>query len=269
MDSLVVQKLFCYFFAIFVNISFEFAVFCKGTREHSFNMDIQYERIQVSEKEFASTAVKWITEKITDAIKQRGVCVIGLSGGSTPGPIYEALGKEAAIDFSKVYIFAVDERYISKDDKDSNHNLVTRTLLSNAKVPQHQIIFPHTTLPLDECIKDYEKRLKEVFDKHGIDIVTLGVGPDGHIASLFPPVLKEAFEPKNIVLHTTTKQFAVFDRISTTIPVLKSAKRQVFFLKGKDKVEMWDGMISEWFKPERWPAHEILATKKSALIAAL
>jgi 6-phosphogluconolactonase/glucosamine-6-phosphate isomerase/deaminase len=108
--------------------------------------------------------------------------------------------------------------------------------------------------------------LKVLFEKQGNDLVTLGVGPDGHIASLFPPVTKEALDSNRIVLHTTTSQFAVFDRITVTIPILKKSKAHAFFLKGKDKVEMWKKMISEWFNPERWPAHEVLATKNSTVI---
>lgn len=71
------------------------------------------------------------------------------------------------------------------------------------------------------------------------------------------------------MLHTTTTQFAVFDRITVTTGTLKSAKAAVFFLKGKDKLDVWEKMISEPNMRERWPAQEVLAAGKTTLIVTV
>ncbi len=116
--------------------------------------------------------------------------------------------------------------------------------------------------------------------KDGPDIVTVGLGPDGHIASLFPPVSADCFDESHSgnffnaihlfsVIHTTTTKFAVFDRITVTIGILKSAKFAVFFMKGKDKLDVWNQMISEPDKRERWPAQEVLKTGNVTLIASV
>ncbi len=228
-----------------------------------------YKHIQVVEPDFIKTGVEYLVERIKAAIKERGVCLLGLSGGSTPGPIYEELGKVESIDWSKLYIFLVDERHISAAEKDSNANLVQRTFLKSAKnFPEDHLILPNTALFIDDCILDYQKRLSKVLEIGGgkADILTLGLGPDGHIASIFPQVPKETLEATNLVLHTTTTKFAVFDRITINLRTIVEARNQVFFMKGKDKLVVWGEMLAEKSNPERWPAHPVLAAGNCALV---
>ncbi|MBI3332313.1 6-phosphogluconolactonase, partial [Candidatus Peregrinibacteria bacterium] len=104
------------------------------------------------EDAFVQSAKDFLEREIVSAIQKNGRAVIGLSGGSTPRPIYEALGKSRLIDWSKVWIFLVDDRYIRPDDPKSNQFLLRSTLLKNAAIPESQIIFPDVSLPLPECI---------------------------------------------------------------------------------------------------------------------
>lgn len=217
-----------------------------------------------TDAEFQSVSVSFMKDTIEDAIRSRGKAIVGLSGGSTPKPIYEALGKEK-LDWSKVWIFLVDDRYVRADDPKSNQFLLRSTLLKNAAIPESQIIFPDTSLPLNACVELYDRHLNDLLKKGPPDIVTLGMGDDGHIASLFPPLGDEAFGVKNVI-HTMTEKFAVRDRISVTIPVLKNARQSVFFLKGTSKKTVWEEMMESSGGGGRWPAKEILKTEKSTLL---
>jgi 6-phosphogluconolactonase len=133
-----------------------------------------------------------------------------------------------------------------------------------------QLVVPNPSLPLQEYVQDYAKKLNELFTNRGLpDVLTIGMGPDGHIASLFPPVPSQAFDENLTALHSTTDKFAVRDRISITMPVIKKAKKHVFLMKGKDKLELWNEMISANVDHTRWPAHDVLAEKKTTLIVGV
>jgi len=221
-----------------------------------------------SEEEFVSESVRVLTEAIKRAFEKHDSCMLGLSGGSTPRPIYEALGKED-LDWSKISIFLVDERYVLPDHKDSNQKMVSETLLKDADIPESNIYFPDTTLPIEECMEDYSSKIKGMIDAHGWlpDVFALGMGPDGHIASIFPPVPEEALTDQNFVLHTTTDEFAVHDRITLTLNVIAAAQEHVFFLKGEDKKQMWEEMMESEEDERRWPAKRILEGPNVSVIS--
>ncbi|NOS68126.1 MAG: 6-phosphogluconolactonase [Candidatus Peribacteraceae bacterium] len=208
-----------------------------------------------NDADFVARGVGFLEKAIREALSEHGCCIIGLSGGSTPKPIYEALGKEK-MDWSKIWIFLVDYRYIRADDPNSNQFLLLSTQLKNAAIPESQIFFPDTSLPLQECINLYDRHLKDLLKKGAPDIVTLGMGDDGHIASLFPPLTDAAFG-QAAAIHTTTDTFDVRDRISVTLPVLKKARQSIFFLKGERKKAVWDEMMASNDDEKRWPAKKI------------
>jgi len=194
---------------------------------------------------------------IEAAVQKQGHCVLGLSGGSTPVPIYAALGQAKTIDWSNVWIYLIDERYVPSHHPDSNQKMIRETLLSHADIPEDQIYFPDTSMQLVECVSDYEQRLKECLRIGSTNILVLGMGEDGHIASLFPPVPQAAFGD-HLVIHTETDTFAVRDRISVTMPVLEAAISAVFLLKGEKKQKTWQQMMKSHEDEKRWPAKAIL-----------
>lgn len=159
-------------------------------------------------------------------------------------------------------MFLVDERYIDPSSDDSNAKLVRDTL----PVSDEQLLFPDTSLPIDECVKQYDSTLENLLSEHPADVVTLGMGEDGHIASLFPPVGDDAFGESSAI-HTTTDRFAVHDRISVTAPVIAAAVQQVFFLKGEGKRTVWDVMIADAEGPTRWPAKIALENGTATIVA--
>ncbi len=207
-------------------------------------------------QDFVDTSVRVLSERIHQSIDEFGRAIVGLSGGSTPKPIYSALGK-CAIPWDKVSLFLVDERYVPADHDDSNQKLVRETLLNTASIPEENLLFPDTSLSLEECIHHYDLKLAGMLSAGIPHIVTLGMGNDAHIASLFPPVPDAAYGDR-LVLHTKTDQFAVHDRISTTMVVLGSADRKIFFLQGEEKKVVWEEMMNAEEDLNRWPAKAVL-----------
>lgn len=207
--------------------------------------------------DFAQASATLIASKINSCIIDRDECILGLSGGGTPKPVYELLGKEQ-IDWQKVKIFLTDERYISPGHMESNERMVRQTLLAHAKIPGQNICFPDTTLPMGECLGNYVHGLKEQWSEHLADVIILGMGIDGHITSLFPPVAPDLMDDTRLVAHTTTDQFAVHDRITLTLNPIAAASSHVFLLKGEDKKRLWEEMIASGEDESRWPAKRIL-----------
>jgi len=161
--------------------------------------------IQVTTDQFVGRATEYLIIHIKDAIAKSEHCVLGLSGGSTPKDIYATLAKSTDFDWSKLYIFLVDDRYVPASHDQSNQKLIADSGLANKVLPEHYI-FPNTNLELKECITNYDQKIKALFSTSPADIITLGLGDDGHIASLFPPVVEEGFQHDKMVIHTTTEK---------------------------------------------------------------
>lgn len=227
-------------------------------------MDFEHIRT-ASDTDFIQRSVDVLATRIRQNIDEFGSAIVGLSGGSTPRPIYEALGKED-IDWSVVSVFLVDERYTEETSDDSNVKMIVDTLVKTSGMSEDNIYAPDTTLPMDICLEEYEAELAGLLSQGIPHIVTLGLGEDGHIASLFPPVPDAAFGDR-LVLHTTTNTFAVHDRISTTMVVIGSADRKFFFLKGDAKKGIWEKMLHEEDAIHQWPANAVLKLGGSTLIS--
>jgi len=176
---------------------------------------------------------KWIEAALAyiEAVPSDGT--IGLAGGNTPKPVYKRMVQKEGQLF-----FVTDERYVSDEDDYNNAHLVHETMGYDINV-----LAPDTTLPLPECVQTYAQQLEKQFSTHSPDLFILGMGTDGHVASLFPPISKPAFGP-SLAINTTTEHFAVHQRISVTLPLLLSAKKAVLLMRGKDKKQAWDTIIA-------------------------
>lgn len=218
-----------------------------------------------SEAEFISQAAAFLAQAITDVIQERGECILGLSGGSTPKPIYEALGK-MPLPWDSVRCFLIDERYVSADHPDSNQKLIRESLVRYARMKERNLILPDTSLPRDACVERYARDLIALFEDHLADIVILGMGNDGHIASLFPPLEDHVMDDSRMAAHTQTQQFAVLDRITVTLYPIAAANHAVFLLKGPEKKKVWDEMMLSSKDERRWPAKRILNSADVTMI---
>ncbi len=151
---------------------------------------------------------------------------VALSGGSTPRPAYEAAARLVA-DWSRVELWWADERCVPPDDERSNYRLVRESFLDRLDrgvAIEHRI---RGELAPKEAAEAYEAELKGV----AFDLVLLGIGPDGHTASLFPndPAVDE------LLRRAVAVQRADVDRVTLTVPVLNAAETLVFLVAGEEK----------------------------------
>ncbi|PIR49033.1 6-phosphogluconolactonase [Candidatus Peregrinibacteria bacterium CG10_big_fil_rev_8_21_14_0_10_55_24] len=227
---------------------------------------MSYRIIPTSAADFAPCTLELLEESLTRTTRERGACTVGLSGGSTPRPIYAALGA-MSLDWSKVSVFLVDERYVPPDNPESNQHMVRETLLTHAAIPPTQVMFPDTLLPMEECVSTYADTLRALFSDALPDLVILGMGDDGHIASLFPPLSPEALGDQHFTLHTVTDRFAVHDRISLALNAIAAAQEHVLLLRGEEKRRTWETMLASDEDEERWPLKRILETGNVTVLA--
>jgi 6-phosphogluconolactonase len=229
---------------------------------------MDYQLIETPDDEtFFVRSASFLAEAITLAIDDHGHCLLGLSGGKTPKGIYTRLAQEPNVEWGRVHLFLVDERCVPADHMDSNQHLLETTLLRYGLIDRaERCTFPNTSLDPEDCAEDYDRMLNALFGNKGpADILVMGIGEDGHTASLFPPVPMEAFEER-YAIHTVTAHFAVHDRISMTVKPLHAARSQCFFLAGERKKKVWEEMVASEEGPERWPAKAIMAYGETTVI---
>jgi 6-phosphogluconolactonase len=185
--------------------------------------------------ELRRVAAEILARKIHLAAQARGRCILALSGGSTPGPVYEELGDSELskkVPWSQLEIYFADERAVPIDDPESNYRLVKDTLLrSHPEVLGQVFRMPADAPDRDQAAKRYARRLPDP-----IDILVLGMGPDGHTASLFPgsAALDEA--EQRVVAVTAPKPPP--DRMTITPGVIGRARSVVVLAAGAEKTAM-------------------------------
>jgi len=176
------------------------------------------------------------------AIAEHGRFTVALSGGKTPRAMFELLASpEFAedIDWTNVFFFWADERCVSPDDERSNYRLALDALLSPIKVPEANIHRMRGEIDPHNGAIDYSERLTAFFGSSiAFDLVYLGLGEDGHTASLFPhnSALNVADQPCTAVMvaGNAVAQW----RLSLTYPVLNSARGVIFLVEGKEKADV-------------------------------
>jgi 6-phosphogluconolactonase len=189
-------------------------------------------------------AAKLFVETAQQAVSARDMCCVALSGGSTPRPLYEKLALPPyrdQIDWHRVQVFFSDERFVPPDAPESNFRMANEALLSRVDIPER---FIHQVATVDmsptESAALYEEGIRRVFEVGlaeipRFDLILLGLGPDGHTASLFPE--SEALDVTDrIVVANFVSKFDTW-RITFTYPLINAAQRIVFLAQGDDKAE--------------------------------
>jgi len=208
---------------------------------------------RVASAEFVSAA--------GSAIADRGAFRVALSGGNTPRAVYALLAQEynAQLAWEKIHIFFGDERHVPPDHPDSNYRLANETLLSKAPVPQDNIHRVRAELDPESAARDYEEQIRKEFglkenELPRFDLILLGLGDDGHTASLFPgtDALRES---TRLVVANQVARLNTF-RITLTYPVLNHAAEDLFIVSGKGKAEIVAKVLSKSGTPE-FPAQRV------------
>ena len=198
-------------------------------------------------------AAEAAVDTVNDAVRKSGKCSIVLSGGSTPRTLYELLASEwrTRIPWAKVHLFWGDERHVPPDDPRSNYRMAKEALLDHVPCPPANIHPMPTHFPsADLAARDYERTLRNHFlgDWPHFDLVLLGLGDDGHTASLFPgsPALAEmtrwvvaAQAPVEPHVRLTLTLPALIRAAAVSILVVGSAKAEALrhVLEGADWIQ--------------------------------
>ena len=177
------------------------------------------------------------------AIAERGRFTVALSGGSTPRSFYSLLAKDYAdFSWSRTFLFFGDERHVPPDHPDSNYRMVNEALLTKVPIPAGNVYRVLAETPdAAAAAADYEKQLRTFFklppgEFPRFDLILLGLGTDGHTASLFPDS-EGLKEHSRLVIANWVEKFKTY-RITFTFPVLNHATDVIFLVSGADKAEM-------------------------------
>ncbi len=187
----------------------------------------------------AAAAAESFKTLALEAVRARGRFIVALSGGSTPKIVYEALATLEGVPWAAVQVFWGDDRLVPPDDSRSNYLMAKLALLDHMQIPAQNIHRVHGELEADAAVTEYTARLRESFGSEIVfDLVHLGVGPDGHTASLFPGTSDlEAPEPVRSTFPTPGLEPQVA-RVTLSLGVLNAARAAQFFVTGTGKREI-------------------------------
>ena len=203
--------------------------------------------------------------KITeDAITCTGRMTVALAGGSTPKALYTLLASEpyrSKVEWQKVHIFWGDERHVSPDHQDSNYRMAHESLLSQISVVPEQIHRMRGELPnASDAAHAYEETIRKVFSLSSeevpvFDLILLGMGPDGHTASLFPGT-DAVHESSRWVTAPWVEKFQTH-RVTLTPVVLNQARYIMFMVSGGDKADALHAVLEGPLQADQYPSQVI------------
>jgi len=204
-------------------------------------------------------AAQLIVRLAAESVVTHGRFTIALAGGSTPRKLYGLLADEAyrsQIDWALVEVFWGDERCVPADDAESNFRMAQEAFLSKAPIAENQIHRMHADWhDHDASARDYVIEMQRVFGTDGIpsfDLIQLGMGPEGHTASLFPHQAALHEQERLVVPVRTPKPPP--DRLTFTPPLLNAARHVLFLVTGSDKADAVREVIEGEYNPDEYPA---------------
>jgi 6-phosphogluconolactonase len=216
----------------------------------------------------AARAAADIARHLQRVRAERGAAHLALSGGTTPRRTYELLAKEP-MEWTGVEVWFADERCVGPDDADSNYKLAAETLLAEAAIPSERIHRMEGELGPEEGARRYALALGEhVHSSDGdlpvLDLVVLGIGPDGHVASLFPgaATLDAGEHALCLGVHDSPKPPP--ERITLSLAVLRAAGRCLLLATGASKSDAVSAMLAE---PSRHVPASLLRRERLTVMA--
>jgi len=200
-------------------------------------------RVLASADQLFRAAADEFVSQATDAVSTHGRFTVALSGGSTPRRLYQLLAESYAhsIPWGQVFLFWGDERHVPPDHPDSNYRMASEAMLSKVPVPMENVFRIHAEENATRAAADYEQTLKNFFQLRPgevprFDLILLGMGSDGHTASLFPDTAVLQEQSRLVVAHWIDKLQTY--RITLTLPVLNNSACVMFLVTGGDKADV-------------------------------
>src|SRR5512146_1760453 len=223
-------------------------------------------KIAADARELSRVGAAEFEHAARNAVQARDRFTVSLSGGSTPRGLYSQLARNAQkLPWNKIYLFWGDERHVPPDDKDSNYRMVRETLLSRAPIPpDHVFRLPTEQSDAAQVAEEYEQTIRDFFAlKAGelprFDLVLLGLGPDGHTASLFPG--SGALQERSRLVAANWVQKLGQYRLTLTAPVINNAAEVIFLVSGGEKTAALQSVLYSDAPAERFPAKLIQPVK--------
>ena len=232
-------------------------------------------RILTNLDAIARRVAQEFVQAATASVSEKGSFSVALSGGSTPKALYSLLandaGLRAQVPWDKMYFYFGDERSVGPDDADSNFRMANETMLSKVPIKPEQVFrIKGEYKDSEKAAQEYDEALRSSFEigkgkiavgKIGegqfprFDLVLLGMGNEGHTASLFPGT-KALHETKRIAVRNWVGKLYT-NRITLTAPAINNAARVIFMVTGADKALALKGVLEGPYEPEQLPAQMI------------
>jgi 6-phosphogluconolactonase len=226
-------------------------------------------------EELSRAAAAEFVRQARQTVHTRGGCSIALAGGSTPKSVYALLAGDgegsyrSQIAWDRVHFFWGDERHVPADHPDSDYGMAYEAMLAKVPVLPSQVHrIKAENLDASRAADEYEQDLRQFFrlaegQLPRFDLVLLGMGPDGHTASLFPGTAA-VHEQKRLVVAAWVEKLNTY-RVTLTPPVLNNAAAVVFLVSGEDKAETLRAVLEGDYQPDRLPS-QIVRPSDAALL---
>jgi 6-phosphogluconolactonase len=207
----------------------------------------------------ATRAMEEFLRLAEDTLRSKNRFAVALAGGSTPRRMYSLLAKQD-MDWTRVHFFWGDERSVPPSNPDSNYCMADEALLSYISIPETNIHRIHGELPAEKAAKEYETELKRFFEDRlpRFDLILLGLGGDGHTASLFPGT--NAIKEKKrwaIAIRHIVPPLPLVDRVTLTLPVINAANQILFLVSGAEKAQRLCQVLQGPYQPGLQPAQAV------------
>jgi 6-phosphogluconolactonase len=214
----------------------------------------------------AEHAAGMLIDFANQSIQNHGFFSLALSGGKTPQILFQKLA-EKQMSWEKVHLFWVDERCVPPDHPDSNYDLTARVLLNHIDISWQNIHRIPGELPSERAAALYELELHRFFGEQMpvFDLILLGLGTDGHTASLFPgdPGLEEKKRWVIGVKHEVPP-LPLVDRVTLTFPILEAARTIEFLVSGREKSSILQSIVTGNSNPNEIPAIRLINNKETS-----
>jgi 6-phosphogluconolactonase len=196
----------------------------------------------------AARAAEHVVRHLDRARQERGVAHVALSGGTTPGRTFELLAAEP-VDWSGVEVWFADERCVKPTDEESNYRLAAHTLLDPAGIAGENVHRMLGELGPQDGAARYERELTERVSDDGalpvLDLIVLGIGPDGHVASLFPGAATLDAGEDAVCLGVEDSPKPPPERITLSLAVLRAARSCLLLATGASKADAVSAMLGD------------------------
>jgi 6-phosphogluconolactonase len=217
-------------------------------------------------QELFEAAAEEVARTANRAAAERGRFTLALAGGSTPKSLYTLLATNArtSLPWERTFFFWSDERHVPPTDPDSNYRMAQEAMLSKVPVPASNVLRVPAEMPdAAAAAEAYEQTLRRFFALQSeqvprFDLVLLGMGPDGHTASLFPETAALREKSRLVVANWVEKLKT--SRITFTLPLLNAANSVAFLVSGTDKAPALKAVLESDNPGEQYPARLVRPT---------